>query len=143
MPGSDNDFLHAAEEAVGRLEASHAWRDLIPAVERPIVEPAITPKKGHIALQVTGGLLGTNLVRSADQTPLLIKGNVRKASGPAACDELDSGWFMTRCPWDGRSSNGLARGIPIAATRMVVVNQWIGDRARGTRTDRPGQKRLI
>jgi len=61
---TDEGFLRAAEESVVRLEASHDWLDLIPVTEPPVIEPAMTPKKGHIAMQVNGGLLGTNLVRA-------------------------------------------------------------------------------
>ena len=80
VPVTDEGFLRAAEDAVVQIEAGHDWRDLIPLIEPPTIEPAMTPKKGHIAMQVNGGLLGTNLVRAPDQTPLLIKGNVRKTS---------------------------------------------------------------
>lgn len=80
VPVSDDDYLRAAADAVARLEAGREWRALIPATEPPIIEPAMTPKKGHIAMQVSGGLLGTNLVRAPDQAPLLIKGHVRKTS---------------------------------------------------------------
>ena len=89
VPVTDEGFLHAAEDAVVRLEATSEWRDLIPMIEPPIIEPAMTPKKGHIAMQVNGGLLGTNLVRAPDQTPLLIKGNVRKTSVASKHDPLD------------------------------------------------------
>ena len=79
-PVTDEDRLRVAQDSIARLEQSRDWLDLIPKTTPPVIEPAMTPKKGHIAMQVNGGLLGTNLVRSADQTPLLIKGNVRKTS---------------------------------------------------------------
>jgi hypothetical protein len=88
VPVTDEGYLRAADEAVVSLEASHAWRDLFPKIEPPVIEPAMTPKKGHIAMQVNGGLLGTNLVRAADQTPLLIKGNVSKTSAVTKSDPL-------------------------------------------------------
>ncbi|HEY4722880.1 MAG TPA: DUF6094 domain-containing protein, partial [Anaerolineae bacterium] len=89
VPVTDEGFLRAAEESVVRLEAGHDWLDLIPVTEPPVIEPAMTPKKGHIAMQVNGGLLGTNLVRAPDQTPLLIKGNVRKTSITTKNDPLN------------------------------------------------------
>ena len=89
VPVTDEGFLRAAEESVVRLEASHDWLDLIPATAPLVIEPAMTPKKGHIAMQVNGGLLGTNLVHAPDQTPLLIKGNVRKTSVTTKSDPLD------------------------------------------------------
>ena len=52
--------------------------DLIPALEPPRIEPAMTPKRGHIAMQVSGGLLGTNLVRDPSGRALLLKGSVDK-----------------------------------------------------------------
>ncbi len=39
-------------------------------------------------MQVSGGLLGTNLVRAADQTPVLIKGNIRKSTSVQRNDPL-------------------------------------------------------
>jgi hypothetical protein len=48
----------------------------------------MSPKQGHIAMQVNGGLLGTNLVLGPDQAPLLIKGNIRKGEGVQRNDPL-------------------------------------------------------
>ncbi len=80
---SDEALLREAEVAAARLEQSHReWRDLCPVAEPPILHPVITPKKGHIASQLSGGLLGTNLVQQDDgmyaHTPLLLKGGQRK-----------------------------------------------------------------
>ncbi|MEK7716439.1 MAG: hypothetical protein AAB322_01655, partial [Pseudomonadota bacterium] len=76
---SDEDFRREAEDAAARMDASRDWLDLIPATEPPTIEPAMTPKKGHIAMQMSGGLLGTNLVRVPEtQQSLLIKGGVSK-----------------------------------------------------------------
>jgi hypothetical protein len=71
-------MLREAEDAAARLDASREWAELAPAVAPPVIEPAMTPKKGHIAMQVSGGLLGTNLVRDTSGRALLLKGNVRK-----------------------------------------------------------------
>ncbi|MCC6190661.1 MAG: hypothetical protein IT318_16650 [Anaerolineales bacterium] len=75
---SDDDMLREAEEAAARLDLSREWAELVPQVMPPVIEPAMTPKKGHIAMQVSGGLLGTNLVRDPNGRALLLKGNVRK-----------------------------------------------------------------
>lgn len=75
---SEDDYLREAEDAAARLDAGREWRDLFPRLEPPTIEPAMTPKKGHIAMQVSGGLLGTNLVHSPDGESLLLKGNVTK-----------------------------------------------------------------
>ncbi len=89
VPVSDEGYQRAAAGPIAQVEQSRAWRDLLPLIEPPVIEPAMTPKKGHIAMQVNGGLLGTNLVRAPDQTPLLIKGNVRKTSVTTKNDPLD------------------------------------------------------
>jgi hypothetical protein len=65
---SDEDFLREAEDCAARLDLSRDWLDLISSVEPPKLEPAMTPKKGHIAMQVSGGLLGTNLVSAPAAT---------------------------------------------------------------------------
>jgi hypothetical protein len=75
---SDDDYLREAEDCATRLDSSRDWLDLIPCTEPPVIEPAMTPKKGHIAMQVSGGLLGTNLVKSPSGNSLLLKGNVTK-----------------------------------------------------------------
>ncbi len=75
---SDDDLLREAEEAAARLDASREWAELVPQISPTSIEPAMTPKKGHIAMQVSGGLLGTNLVRDSNGRALLLKGNVRK-----------------------------------------------------------------
>ncbi len=75
---SDEDYLREAEEAARRLDAARDWNDLIPALEPPKIEPAMTPKRGHIAMQVSGGLLGTNLVHESSGRALLLKGSVDK-----------------------------------------------------------------
>jgi len=75
---SDEDYLREAEDAANRLNTSREWLALPPRTEPPTIEPAMTPKKGHIAMQVSGGLLGTNLVTTPEGVPLLLKGNVTK-----------------------------------------------------------------
>lgn len=75
---SEEDMLHEAEATAERLDASREWADLVPPTEPPIIEPAMLPKQGHVAMQVSGGLLGTNLVANRDGQPVLLKGNVRK-----------------------------------------------------------------
>lgn len=87
-PVSDDDYLREADGAAIGLENSRAWRDLIPPVAPPTIRPVMSPKRGHIATQVNGGLLGTNLVRSPDQSPLLIKGNIRKSTSVQRNDPL-------------------------------------------------------
>jgi SAM-dependent methyltransferase len=75
---SDDDYLREADDAATRLDASREWCDLFPRIKPPLIEPAMTPKKGHIAMQVSGGLLGTNCVRTPSGDSLLLKGNVTK-----------------------------------------------------------------
>lgn len=75
---SDEDYLREADDCAIRLDASRDWLSLIPRTEPPTIEPAMTPKRGHIAMQVSGGLLGTNLVRAPSGEALLLKGNVTK-----------------------------------------------------------------
>lgn len=87
-PVSDDDYLREADYATLALEGSRAWRDLIPPVAPPTIRPVMSPKQGHIAMQVNGGLLGTNRVQGPDQSPLLIKGNIRKGSSVQRNDPL-------------------------------------------------------
>ena len=47
----------------------------------------MSPKKGHIAMQVSGGLLGTNLVRAKDGSVLLLKGGVSKLANTRIIEE--------------------------------------------------------
>ncbi len=75
---SEDDYLREAEDAAARLDAGREWRDLFPRLEPPTIEPAMTPKRGHIAMQMSGGLLGTNLARDPSGQALLLKGNVTK-----------------------------------------------------------------
>jgi hypothetical protein len=77
-PVSLDDYLQAAERAAQALEKTPAWRELIPETEPPAITPAITPKLGHVSMQVSGGLLGTNLVTGEDGRGLLIKGGTEK-----------------------------------------------------------------
>jgi hypothetical protein len=42
------------------------------------ITPVITPKLGHVSMQVSGGLLGTNPVTDSTGQPLLIKGGTEK-----------------------------------------------------------------
>ncbi len=87
---SDEDYLREAEEAARRLDAGRDWTDLIPALVPPKIEPAMTPKKGHIAMQVSGGLLGTNLVRAPSGRALLLKGSVDKVQVTKPSADLDA-----------------------------------------------------
>jgi hypothetical protein len=77
-PVTVDDFLRAGEKAVLALERSPAWLDLIPQTEPLTITPAITPKLGHVSMQVSGGLLGTNLVTAPDGREILIKGGTEK-----------------------------------------------------------------
>ncbi len=73
-----DDYLLAAHRAALALEKTPAWRELIPETEPPAITPAITPKLGHVSMQVSGGLLGTNLVTDEAGRGLLIKGGTEK-----------------------------------------------------------------
>jgi hypothetical protein len=64
--------------AIERLDASHVWKDNIPNLEPTTYAPAITPKQGHIAMQVSGGMLGTNVITENDGQKVAIKGWTRK-----------------------------------------------------------------
>ena len=75
---SEDDMLREAELCARRLDGSRDWAELAPRLAPPAIEPAMTPKKGHIAMQVSGGLLGTNCVTELDGRALLLKGNVVK-----------------------------------------------------------------
>ncbi len=77
-PVSLEDYLQAAERAALALEKTPAWQELIPEIEPQAITPAITPKLGHVSMQVSGGLLGTNLVTGEDGRALLIKGGTEK-----------------------------------------------------------------
>ncbi len=87
---SDEDYLREAEDATQRLDATRDWTDLIPALAPPRIEPAMTPKRGHIAMQVSGGLLGTNLVRDLTGRTLLLKGSVDKVQVTKPTANLDT-----------------------------------------------------
>lgn len=77
---SDEAMVREAHLAAASLETnSKDWRDLRPKGEPPALHPVITPKKGHIASQLSGGLLGTNLVQHHGAS-LLLKGGQRKYS---------------------------------------------------------------
>jgi len=76
---SDEDKIRESERAAGRLIRGNAWRDLTPRLEPLVIEPAMEPKKGHIAMQVSGGLLGTNLLNDQGRV-ILLKGSVIKRS---------------------------------------------------------------
>ena len=64
--------------AIERLESSQVWQDNIPSIEPPTYNPAITPKQGHISMQVSGGMLGTNVIDENDGRKVAIKGFTRK-----------------------------------------------------------------
>ncbi|MCD4671396.1 MAG: DUF6094 domain-containing protein [Anaerolineaceae bacterium] len=72
--------LREAMAAIERLNASSGWKENIPDLEPPTYEPAITPKQGHIAMQVAGGMLGTNVITENDGKILAIKGWTHKIS---------------------------------------------------------------
>jgi hypothetical protein len=78
-PVSDEDFVRAADKAAMQLEASRSWLELAPPREPPVIAPAIAPLQGHIAMQVTAGLLGTNALQHQGKT-LLLKGRTDKTS---------------------------------------------------------------
>lgn len=86
---SDEDFQREAEDCAARLDSNRAWLDLVPSIEPPKIEPAMTPKKGHIAMQVSGGLLGTNRVTAPSGQAMLLKGNVDKIQVCKAEANLD------------------------------------------------------
>jgi SAM-dependent methyltransferase len=77
-PVSVDDFLEAGERAAQALERTPAWLELIPQTTPLAITPAITPKLGHVSMQVSGGLLGTNRVTAPDGRDLLIKGGTEK-----------------------------------------------------------------
>ncbi len=87
QPVTEDDYIKAAEKAAAVLDASHAWLDLVPPIEPPIITPAISPKQGHIAMQVTGGLLGTNVLNHDGQR-MLLKGYMQKATLAIHRDEI-------------------------------------------------------
>ena len=64
--------------AIERLENSQIWQDNVPSIEPLTYNPAITPKQGHIAMQVSGGMLGTNVIEEKDGSKIAIKGFTRK-----------------------------------------------------------------
>ncbi len=78
MPVSEDDYLRAAEACIAGLENTPAWQALIPETEPLAITPVITPKLGHVSMQVSGGLLGTNPVTDPTGRPLLIKGGTEK-----------------------------------------------------------------
>lgn len=94
---TEDDIRREAEGCARRIEAGRDWLDLFPPLEPLVIRPAMTPKKGHIAMQVSGGLLGTNVVRDPAGRPALLKGNVSKyplvveagADSEADLDEAD------------------------------------------------------
>jgi hypothetical protein len=55
------DNLWEGDRCASVLDASRATLDLDPSVTPPIIEPAMTPKQGHISMQVSSGLLSSNL----------------------------------------------------------------------------------
>jgi len=86
-PVTDEDFLKSAEKAAATLDASRSWLDLVPPVEPPVITPAISPKQGHIAMQVTGGLLGTNTLIHNGQK-MLLKGHMQKVTLAIRPDDI-------------------------------------------------------
>jgi hypothetical protein len=78
MPVSEDDYLRAAAACITSLENTPAWQALIPETEPLAITPVITPKLGHVSMQVSGGLLGTNPVTDPAGRPLLIKGGTEK-----------------------------------------------------------------
>lgn len=75
---SEDAMLREAELCARKLDGSCDWAELAPRLAPPVIEPAMTPKKGHIAMQVSGGILGTNCVTDPDGHAMLLKGNVVK-----------------------------------------------------------------
>ena len=89
IPVTDEDRLRVAQDSIARLEQSRDWLDLIPPTTPPVIEPAMTPKKGHIAMQAQRWTARHESGAAPDQTPLLIKGNVRKTSKTVVHDPDD------------------------------------------------------
>ncbi|MEA3350924.1 MAG: DUF6094 domain-containing protein, partial [Chloroflexota bacterium] len=77
MAVSTDDYLRAADVCAKSIESGHDWQDLVPETTPRTITPAITPKMGHVSMQTTGGLLGTNLITN-DGRPMLIKGGMEK-----------------------------------------------------------------
>ena len=48
-PGARFDYLREAESCAAVVDASRECLDLMPRVNPPVIEPAMTPKKGYIA----------------------------------------------------------------------------------------------
>jgi hypothetical protein len=86
MPVSEADYLRAAEACIAKLEDTPAWQVLVPETEPLAITPVITPKLGHVSMQVSGGLLGTNPVTDPTGRPLLIKGGTEKYTVRVADD---------------------------------------------------------
>ncbi len=87
QPVTQDDYIKAADKAAAALDASRAWLELVPPIEPPIITPAISPKQGHIAMQVTGGLLGTNVLNH-DGHRMLLKGYMQKVTLAIRRDEI-------------------------------------------------------
>jgi SAM-dependent methyltransferase len=100
--------LHEGLAAIERLDNARAWLDNIPSLEPPTYEPAITPKQGHIALQVSGGMLGTNVITEPNGNLVAIKGWTRKilVRSISQDEEEDSAGF-TKITEDERFENTL------------------------------------
>lgn len=77
QPITNDDYMRLAVEAANRLDCGRAWTDLRPPMEKEPITPAISPRQGHIAMQVTGGLLGTSRITHHGK-PMLLKGSLRK-----------------------------------------------------------------
>ncbi len=78
LPVGAEDYLRAAEVCAANIEKTSAWQAMIPETKPLAITPAITPKLGHVSMQVSGGLLGTNPVTDPTGQPLLIKGGTEK-----------------------------------------------------------------
>jgi hypothetical protein len=77
QPITNDDYMRLAIDAANRLNSGRAWTELRPPLEKEPITPAISPRQGHIAMQVTGGVLGTNKINHNGK-PMLLKGSLRK-----------------------------------------------------------------
>ena len=125
-----------------RWRNTPAWLELIPETEPPAITPAITPKLGHVSMQVSGGLLGTNLVTGEDGRALLIKGGTEKFTVRVDSESEDAG--MDYDPDDPQQRKKLfrikveERSRPVLYTldeqgNLIFLNQPDADPGRAAR----------
>lgn len=94
----DHVLLREADDAASRMNGLSAWRDIVPKTAPEKIQPAMLPKRGHIALLVSGGLLGTNEV-SDNGKSVLVKGSISKNKvmnmEPVESDDGDTRYKIT------------------------------------------------